>query len=122
MQLTYGENQQVNFNSIEEYYEVLGFFANSGSISLHWEDNDEQGAWGKEGRIHFYDELTIFPNVFKMTRGTGNIVSRVNCNEYVDKLFQIHNFRSGRVIQYITEIRATVNPAYIDNFNRGLNM
>ena len=48
----FGKRNKMRFDSPEEYYETLGFLAKSdNSIELVWEDNDDQGAWGKEGEF-----------------------------------------------------------------------
>lgn len=51
----FGRNGQVGFSCPEEYYELLGYLAKSdGSTSITWENNEDQGAWGSEGRICFH--------------------------------------------------------------------
>ena len=50
----FGRNGQVNFSCPEDYYELLGYLAKSdGTTSITWENNEDQGAWGSEGRICF---------------------------------------------------------------------
>ena len=56
----------VKFDSWESYSFTLGYLSNPdhydnlnsysryANISLHIEGNNEQGAWDKEGRIHYY--------------------------------------------------------------------
>ncbi len=61
--LNYGT---VNFESLNEFYESLGFLAkNNGTTSLHWEHNETSGAWGSEGRIHFYSNTANYPDYFR---------------------------------------------------------
>ena len=51
---------QIQFTSESQYYQALGYLAKSdGTSSIHWEHNENQGAWGSEGRIHFYVNITI---------------------------------------------------------------
>ena len=53
----FGRNGQINFSSPEDYYELLGYLAKSdGTTSITWENNEDQGAWGSEGRICFYSK------------------------------------------------------------------
>ena len=49
-----GSTGQVQFANEHEYYRLLGYLAKSdGSTEFAWEHNEEQGAWGSEGRIKF---------------------------------------------------------------------
>ena len=51
----FGTQNQISFNNESKYYQVLGYLAKSdGTTSIHWENNEMLGAWGSEGRIHFY--------------------------------------------------------------------
>ena len=51
-QLVFGTIQQIQFASDNEFFEALGFLSkNDGTTSIHWEHNENQGAWGSEGRI-----------------------------------------------------------------------
>ncbi len=117
----YGTQGQISFNSDTEYYQALGYLAKSdGTTSLTWENNEQQGAWGSEGRIHFYIDNPKITGYFRHTKGTGTIISRVNCNEFLSNLYQNHNFVNGK-IQNVDAIRATIPPEYIDDFNYGLS-
>lgn len=119
-QASFGSEGQITFNSENEYYQALGYLAKSdGSTSLTWENNEEQGAWGSEGRIHFYIENPLIPGYFRLTAGTGNIVHRTNCNEFLSNLYRDHHFVNGRQ-QDIETIRNTVPIEFIDDFNYGL--
>jgi len=52
---SFGTKRQIMFNSEADYYQFLGYLAKSdGSTKIVWEKNDEQGAWGQEGRIEFF--------------------------------------------------------------------
>ena len=111
---------QIQFNNKNEYYQALGYLAKSdGTSPIHWENNEKQGAWGSEGRIHFYINNPKIPGYFKHTKGTRNIVSRINCNEFVSNLYQNHNFVNG-IRQNIGRIKSTIPRQYIDDFNYGL--
>ncbi len=121
MKRRYGTQGQISFNSDTEYYQALGYLAKSdGTTSLTWENNEEQGAWGSEGRIHFYIDNPKITGYFRHTKGTGNIISRVNCNEFLLNLHQNHNFVNGNK-QDIDDIRSTVPAEYISDFNYGLS-
>ncbi|GHT67422.1 hypothetical protein FACS189452_05130 [Bacteroidia bacterium] len=82
---------------------------------------EQQGAWGSEGRIQFFTSDHPFTATLPYTAGVGNIVSRVNCNEFVQNLNEDHNFVMGGQ-QNVTAIRATVPNGYLSDFERGLNL
>lgn len=63
----------IRYSSWEAFAFALGYLANrlhyrnindSGLIELHFESNDNQGAWGKEGRIHYYGERAYLSSEF----------------------------------------------------------
>ena len=110
----FGENNpsQIRFSNQNEYYQALGFLAKSdGTTSIHWENNENQGALGSEGRIHFYISNPPIPGYFKPTAGTGNVLSRTNCND----------FTIG-ANQNIVSIRSTIPPSNITDFDYGLTL
>jgi len=121
-QANFGTNNppQVQFNNENEYYQALGYLAKSdGSTSLHWENNENQGGWGSEGRIHFFVNSSVIPGYFKQTSGTGNIISRTNCNEFVENIVMNHNFIMG-ANQNFSNILTTIPSQYLNDFNYGL--
>lgn len=119
----FGTQSQVQFNDEHEYYKLLGYLAKSdGTTSLVWEHNEDQGAWGSEGRIQFHTPATPFVNNLRYTAGNGgNVIHRVNCNEFVENLNVNHRFFLGGN-QNANAIRATVPQPYINDFNIGLAM
>ncbi len=119
MKLYYGTQEQVSFRDINEYYFALGFLANSRNAELRWENNEDQGAWGSEGRIHCLVPETQFPHGFRFTAGRGNIYARINCNEYVGKLMTEHNFNYNGRGQNLEKILETVPNQYRDIFMEG---
>lgn len=86
--LVYGKNGQVVFESEEEKKEAFQYLLTSGNVdfSVH-EDNQNQGAWGPEERIHFTSEAGI-PECLKrqMTKGRPGIYGRINCKELCEEL------------------------------------
>lgn len=117
---SFGTKAQIQFQNEHEYFEFIGYLAKSdGTTSLSWEHNEDQGAWGSEGRILFYDDSYPFSAYVKHSKGTGNIISRVNCNEFIKNLSLSHRFVEGST-QNISAIRSTVPAAYIPDFERGL--
>ncbi|WP_425629053.1 hypothetical protein [Cellulophaga lytica] len=121
-QPNYGTQNQIQFNNENEYYELLGYLAKSdGTSSLVWEHNEDQGAWGSEGRIKFYIANPPLSCSLSHTAGVGNIITRVNCNEFVENIATNHSFVMGG-IQNIVNIRGTVPAQYQVDFNRGLTL
>lgn len=120
--LTFGTKNQIQFANKHEYFELLGFIAKSdGTTSLVWEHNEEQGAWGSEGRIHFYTNVRPYSVTLHHTAGVGGIVSRVNCNEFVKNLIDNHGFVYGKA-QDVRKIKSTIPLEYMESFEKGLNL
>lgn len=85
--LVFGRERQVHFNSVEERDEAVEYIKNhpdNVKYNVH-EDNQNQGAWGPEERIHFKNEDGV-PECLKriMTAGNGSLYGRINCKEFVD--------------------------------------
>ena len=118
----FGNKGQVQCSKPNDYYELLGYLAKSdGTTALVWEHNEDQGAWGSEGRLHFYEKIVPLASHLKFTRGNGSIAHRVNCNAFVDHIIRHHGFVSGKV-QNIAHIRSTIPTRYIPDFDRGLSL
>lgn len=86
--LVYGKNGQVRFNSEEEKQEAFNYLLTSDNVDIFvHEDNQNQGAWASEERIHFYSEDGI-PECLKrnMTAGNGSLYGRINCKELCDEI------------------------------------
>lgn len=85
--LVYGKNQQVIFSSEDEKKEAFNYLLTSDNVKFFHEDNQNQGAWGPEERIHFYREDDI-PECLKrnMTAGNDGLYGRINCKELCDEL------------------------------------
>lgn len=120
IKLSYGNNNQVNFANLNEFYKVLGYLAKSdGTTAITWEHNENQGAWGSEGRIHINENNQRFPANFIYTAGNGSTCFRVNCNEYVECLRDDFGFSLG-MTQNILSIRNLVPDIYKADFDSGL--
>ncbi len=119
---SFGRQGQISFSNDKEYYELLGYLARSdGTSALTWEHNEEQGAWGSEGRIKFFTSNIPVSASLNHTAGVGNIVSRVNCNDFVENIVKNHNFIMGRN-QNLNNIRNTIPLGFQPDFDRGLNL
>lgn len=106
------------FQSWASYSLVLGYLSNpahhtdlsSGSqaqVSLHIEGNNEQGAWDKEGRIHYYGSLSNLTSRFPdladcSSAGTGRITKRINSNGYLLSLINDYRFKIRTHAGYTT--------------------
>lgn len=120
VKLYYGRNGQVSFKDLNEYYFALGFLADSRRASLYWEHNEDQGAWGSEGRIHCLIPETRFPQNFSFTAGRGSgVYARINCNDYVGTLVTDHKFKVRGAMQDVAKILETVPDQYRDIFMEG---
>lgn len=89
--LVYGENGQVSFFSEEEKREAIDYILNSPNVDFNiHENNQDQGAWGPEDRIHFKREEGV-PECLKrnMTAGRPGLYGRINCKEFCEELRQI---------------------------------
>lgn len=89
--ITYGRDEQVWFNNEEEEQEAIDYILNSPYVDFNvHEDNQNQGAWGSEERIHFYNQDDI-PDCLRrlLTAGTGNIVGRINCKDFCLKIREL---------------------------------
>lgn len=95
--LVYGKNQQVRFNSEEEKQEAIDYILNNPQnvdFNIH-EDNQNQGAWSSEERIHFFKEDSI-PECLKrqLTAGRSNLYGRINCKEFCEEVRNIAKNRN----------------------------
>lgn len=118
----FGTQNQIQFANESEYYELLGYLAKSdNSTALTWEHNEDQGAWGSEGRIKFFIANPPISATLIHTAGVGNIVSRVNCNEFVENIATHNNFVMGHN-QDLNLIRNTIPNQYLVDFDRGNNL
>jgi len=77
------------------------------SISIHFEQNDRQGAWGREGRIHYYKALPDLQHIFldlhtHSSAGVGSIACRINSNNYIEALIYDFGFIPTRTAGRLT--------------------
>lgn len=120
---TFGTRGQIRFSCPEEYYMLLGYLAKSdGSTSIVWEHNENQGAWGSEGRIQFHTDFMPFSANLTYTAGNGgNVIHRVNCNEFIENINCNHNFVMGNTQNY-GDIKSTVPLQYTADFDMGFSL
>lgn len=116
---SFGQKGQVYFRDHHEYYFALGFLANSTNAEICWENNEDAGAWGSEGRILCHVPERCFPDNFLFTAGRGDIYARVNCNDFVGRLVTVHNFSYNTRFQNVSKILETVPDQYREDFISG---
>lgn len=114
-----GKNKQVNAPK-STFYKFLGYIANHpNDVSIVFENNETSGAWGSEGRIHFYSETArqTFDPEFKFTKGVGNTLYRLNCNDLIEKMIKL-GFQIGKN-QNSTAIRQNIPSTYLADYDLG---
>lgn len=86
--LVYGKNGQVHFDNVSEKREAIEYLLTSSNVDFEvHEDNQNQGAWAAEERIHFKNEEGV-PDSLKrlMTAGRPGLYGRINCKEFCEEL------------------------------------
>ena len=86
--LVYGKKGQVRFNSEEEKNIAIDYILSSPNVNFNiHENNQEQGAWGPEDRIHFKRQEGV-PACLQdiMTAGRGDMYGRINCKEFCEEI------------------------------------
>lgn len=122
----------VAYKSWESFAFVLGYLANEahyrntngGLVDLHVESNDAQGAWGKEGRIHYYGSGSYLSSKFAdwdraKSAGNGSITCRINSNDYLYSLVHDFGFEVKKYRGYTT---ADIFPPSTDAANHVWNV
>lgn len=120
MSLIFGKNSQVSFKDDAEKYSFIGYLTKS-VVFIQWEDNDQQGAWGKEGRIAFTtaNVKLHFPTL-GYSAGVGSYDSRLNCNDFVQLLFNLGFIKGNQ--QNIIFIRNNIPASYQSDFDSGCQL
>lgn len=117
-----GRKNQVNCTD-DIYYQFLGYIsAHPNAIKIVFENNQDSGAWGNEGRIQFYTELARqhFNQGFSFTVGTGRILYRLNCNDLISKMLDL-GFVMGET-QNSAAIRQNIPVNQQHNYDNGVNL
>ena len=106
--LVFGKNGQVQFKNESEKLEAFDYLRESANVILVHEDNQDQGAWGSEERIHFKTLIGVPESLQRcMTAGRGNIAGRINCAELIAEVWGIGSStsRSGLTRQTTTSVQ-----------------
>ena len=75
------QKKQVHFDNEAEKQEAIEYILHSPNVNFRvHENNQDQGAWGPEDRIHFKHEEGV-PDCLKriMTAGDRSNYGRINC-------------------------------------------
>ncbi len=89
--LIYGKKGQVYFKSEKEKNEAIEYILNSPNVNFNvHENNQEQGAWAPEDRIHFKKAEGV-PDCLKeiMTAGDRSNYGRINCKEFCEEIREL---------------------------------
>ena len=91
--LVYGKNQQVKFLNEAEKQEAFAYLINSDDVEFVHEQNQEQGAWASEKRIHFYSVANVPVGLTRnWTAGSGTrLKARINCGELYDEVLPLRD-------------------------------
>ena len=86
--LIYGRNSQVYFENECEKQEAINYLLTSSNVDFDvHEDNQNQGAWGPEERIHFKREEGVPDSLIRlMTAVRSGLYGRINCKEFCEEL------------------------------------
>lgn len=101
----------MKFENWASYSKTLGFLSNinhyykhgnnssiwNSSIDVRIEKNNLQGAWDKEGRIHYYGDINILRSELEdlfdhSSSGNGHVSCRINSNGYILSLLNNYSF------------------------------
>ncbi len=110
----------LGYLSNPDHYNNLNPYSRYANISLHIEGNNEQGAWDKEGRIHYYGGLNALQiNLGDLydcsSAGNGRITRRINSNGYLISLINDYNFEVRTYAGYTTADVFPVDKLDIEN-------
>ena len=111
----------MEFTDWSSYVLTIGFLSNirhfkgfgqsqtiwDNSISIHIESNEQQGAWNKEGRIHYYGKISNLekhlPDLHMCSSaGNDSISCRINSNSFVYSLITDLGFVPNIPLGYLT--------------------
>ncbi len=106
------------FSNEKEYYIALGSFCNRSAFSISYEPNKKTGSYADAYRIR---KLATATNLIKPITDALRSGGRINCNSYVQKLLESHNFiQIGKLIYGILDnVISTVPQAYKVDFMNG---
>ena len=118
--LVWGKAQQLCFYDDREYYQVLGSLCRPGAYTITFETNSETESWGDAFRIKCLMPDSKTPDAFLYSMKTAR---RVNCNDYVQHLYEYHDFdfdvANKVLIGDYSKVKRTVSPDHYKDFDDG---
>lgn len=119
---------KLRFSSKSDFYKALGLLARaveSHACTIVKENNQEQGAWTEEFRIRITSNPNgVFDTYFsgKVTKGVGSVVGRINNNEYISEISTNNYIPIDHSNIDIPNVKSTVPPEYIGDFEYGYGL
>lgn len=91
--LVYGKTKQVVFLDEAEKQEAFDYLIHSEEVEFYHEQNQDQGAWASEKRIHFYSDIGVPTGLRRnWTAGRGTRrKARINCGELYDEVLPLRD-------------------------------
>ena len=121
--LVWGKTQQLSFADDHEYYRALGSLCRNDSYTITFETNSETESWGDAFRIKCLRSDAQTPDAFINAMRTAR---RINCNDYVQNLYEYHNFDfdvgNKVLIGNYNTVKQTVPATYQFDFDEGYNL
>lgn len=118
--LTWGKAKQLRFKDDREYYWALGSLCRSEFYTITYETNSETESWADAFRIKCFASDKYLPEAFMKAMRNG---SRINCNEYVQNLHEMHGFVfdvANKVLYgKYAEVKKTVPNEFVSDFDAG---
>ena len=119
--LIWGKDEQLRFESQQEYYYSLGLLCRSEWFNIVYEPNKRTNSWADAFRIQCGNCPVELPQAFKNALRSQE---RINNNEYVENLYLNHDFDydGNKYIQgNYTTVKRTVPTEYFADFEDGYN-
>lgn len=121
--LVWVKSQQLCFADDHEYYRALGGLCQYGAYTITFETNSQTESWGDAFRIKCMMNDNQVPDAF--IRAMRN-ARRINCNDYVQNLYECHDFDfdiSNKVLNGdYNKVKRTVPTSYYTDFDEGYHL
>ena len=129
-QLDWGTGIGLHFRDDAEYYETLGYLTKDPAlVSVYTHDNDRSGAWAGQGKLHIHVNKRSLPDGLRRSFVQSGD-DRLSVTDYVRNLVYDHEFTqfydpTGNLYTFyryprsMTDVRATVPRAFLEDFDRG---
>ncbi len=119
-QLIWGKAKQLRFKDEREYYWALGSLCRNGSYAITYETNSDTDSWSDAFRIKCLADDRYLPEAFIHAMRNAR---RINCNAYVQNLFENHSFIFDKTKKALygkyDEVKKTVPERFVEDFDAG---